>query len=81
MKGLVVYDSQYGNTEHIAQAIGAALAARVETRVVRAADVTAEFAGPLQRHYRWPAGADLVRDQPVLGHGANVRLPECRALV
>lgn len=42
MKGLVVYDSQYGNTEHIAQAIGAALAARVETRVVRAADVTAD---------------------------------------
>ncbi|HOU40264.1 MAG TPA: flavodoxin domain-containing protein [Promineifilum sp.] len=42
MKALVVYDSQYGNTERIAQAIGAALAARVETRVVRAADATAD---------------------------------------
>jgi len=42
MKAFVIYDSQYGNTERIAQAIGAALAARVETRVARAADVTAD---------------------------------------
>ncbi len=42
MKALVVYDSQFGNTERIAEVIGAALAARVETRVTRAADVTAD---------------------------------------
>lgn len=41
MKALVIYDSQFGNTEQIARAISAALGARAETAVRRAADVTA----------------------------------------
>jgi flavodoxin len=34
MKSLVIYDSMYGNTEKIAQAIGKALQTRGDTRVV-----------------------------------------------
>lgn len=41
MKALVIYDSQFGNTEQIARAIGEALGARAETAVRRAAEVTA----------------------------------------
>ena len=39
MKTLLVYDSIYGNTERIAQAIGKALGARNEMRILRATDV------------------------------------------
>ena len=39
MKALVIYDSQYGNTEQIAKAIGGALGA--EAKVVRFGDVKA----------------------------------------
>lgn len=38
MKALLVYDSQFGNTEKIAQAIGEALKAQAETILLRAAD-------------------------------------------
>ena len=37
MKALLVYDSQFGNTEKIAQAIGSAFQAQVETTLIRAA--------------------------------------------
>lgn len=37
MKALVLYDSQFGNTEKIAQAIGDALATGAETTLLRAA--------------------------------------------
>jgi flavodoxin len=40
MKALVLYDSQFGNTEQIAQAIGDALAAGAETTLLRAAAAT-----------------------------------------
>ena len=40
MKALVVYDSVWGNTEKIAQAIGGALGAAGETETVRVGDVT-----------------------------------------
>jgi flavodoxin len=36
MKALVVYDSQFGNTEKIAQAIATGLSEKEETRLVRA---------------------------------------------
>jgi flavodoxin len=41
MKALVIYDSQYGNTEKIARAIGQALSAGGETAVFQAGQVTA----------------------------------------
>jgi flavodoxin len=41
MKALVIYDSQYGNTEKIARAIGQALSAAGETAVFHAGQVTA----------------------------------------
>ena len=39
LKALVIYDSQYGNTEKIAWAIRDALSAKAETRLVRASNV------------------------------------------
>jgi flavodoxin len=41
MKALVIYDSQYGNTEKIARAIGQALSTGGETAVFHAGQVTA----------------------------------------
>lgn len=40
MKAIVIYDSQFGNTAQIAEAIHGALAARGEAALMRAADVT-----------------------------------------
>jgi flavodoxin len=40
MKAIVIYDSQFGNTAKIAAAIHEALAARGESSLIRAADVT-----------------------------------------
>jgi flavodoxin len=40
MKALVIYDSQFGNTEQVARAIGDALGAQMETTVLRATEVT-----------------------------------------
>lgn len=42
MKALVIYDSQFGNTEKIARAIGEALRAGAETTVIHAGEVSAE---------------------------------------
>ncbi len=42
MKALVVYDSVFGNTEKIAQAIGAAFGAPDDAKVVKVPDVTAD---------------------------------------
>jgi flavodoxin len=42
MKALIVYDSVFGNTEEVAQAVGAALAPQAEVAVVRVGDVTPE---------------------------------------
>ena len=39
MKGLIIFDSVYGNTEQIAQAIGNALSSQMEIEVVRVSDV------------------------------------------
>ena len=39
MKALVVYDSQYGNTEQIARAIGNALKSQADATTLRVADV------------------------------------------
>jgi flavodoxin len=42
MKALVVYDSVFGNTEKVAQAMGKALGERAEAQVLRVGDVKAE---------------------------------------
>jgi flavodoxin len=42
MQALVVYDTKFGNTEKVAQAIGAALASQAEVVVVNVADVRPE---------------------------------------
>ena len=42
MKALVVYDSKYGNTAKVAEAIGDALRAHGDTEVVRAGDAKPE---------------------------------------
>jgi flavodoxin len=42
MKALVVYDSQYGNTERIAQAIGHALGIQGDVETLRVSNVTPE---------------------------------------
>ena len=46
MKALVVYDSQYGNTEQIARAIARGIGGEKEVRVVKAAAAVAADAGP-----------------------------------
>jgi flavodoxin len=43
VKALVVYDSVFGNTEKVAQAIGAALEAQAEVSVLKVGDVPPEF--------------------------------------
>ncbi len=46
MKSLVIYDSYFGNTEKLAQAVGKALGTAKNVRVVRVVDVTpAELEG------------------------------------
>lgn len=76
MKALVIYDSQFGNTEQIARAIGAALGARAETAVRRAAEVAAEdLAGldllvvgsPTQRFHATEPVDHLLADRSLQG--------------
>ena len=43
MKAMVVYDSVFGNTEKVAQAMGAALEAQAEVSVLKVGDVPPEF--------------------------------------
>ena len=43
MKALVIYDSVFGNTEKVAQAIGKALEAQAEVSVLKVGDVPPEF--------------------------------------
>ena len=42
MKALVVYDSIFGNTEQIAQAVGSAIGSPEEVEVLRVSDVRPE---------------------------------------
>jgi flavodoxin len=42
MKALVVYDSVFGNTEQIAQAIGKALGSQAEVNILRVSNVKPE---------------------------------------
>jgi flavodoxin len=43
VKALVIYDSVFGNTEKVAQAMGVALEAKAEVSVLKVGDVSGEF--------------------------------------
>jgi flavodoxin len=71
MRGLVVYDTEFGNTERIARAIGEGLASLGEVRVASAAEATLVpppdllfVGGPTQRHRMSPALAALLESLP-----------------
>ncbi len=76
MKGLIVYDSLYGNTEKIALAIGEALGNREEFQVMRVGNVKPDqFASldllisgsPTQRFQSTPAMNNLLKGIPQNG--------------
>ena len=67
MSALVVYDSMFGNTRQVAQAIGEALAERFAVQVIPAAEAV-----PL------PADIDLLVGGPTQAHGAR---PGMKALL
>lgn len=76
MKTLVVYDSAFGNTERVAQAIGRALGAHGEVQVLRVSEVGPEgLAGaellivgsPTQRFRPTPAMSDFLARLPADG--------------
>ena len=76
MKAMVVYDSAYGNTEQIAQAIGDALGAPEDVETCRAGDVQPEqlvgvdllIAGsPTQKFRPTPAMTDFLKRIPDKG--------------
>jgi flavodoxin len=73
MKSLVVFDSQFGNTERVAQAIGAALGSQGEVEVIRVQDVRPEHltrihslivGSPTQRFRPTPAIMDFLKNLP-----------------
>ena len=73
MKALVVYDSVFGNTEKVAQAIGAALGALEEVAVVRIGDASlGRLAGvdvlvvgsPTRAFRPMPTVSDLIKGLP-----------------
>jgi flavodoxin len=70
MKALVIYDSQFGNTEKIAQAIRDKLETEVRTALVRAAEITPDYVvsadllvigSPTQRFHATELVADLLK--------------------
>ena len=82
MKALVVYDSVYGNTEQIAQAIGKGLGAEGDVDVLRVTDVKAQqvrgldllvVGSPTQRFTSLPSVNSFLRSIPSEGlQGVNV---------
>ena len=76
VKTLVIYDSVYGNTEKIARAIGGALGAPDEVKVLRVGEVQPEdLAGvdllvvgsPTQKFRPLPAASALLKGLPAQG--------------
>ena len=91
MKAKVVFDSQFGNTEQVARAIGQALGANAEVEVLRVTAATPEqltsadllvVGSPTQRFTATPATTNLVKSIPSNGlNGVKVaafdtRFPE-----
>lgn len=76
MKTLIVYDSSFGNTEQIAQAIGQALGSPEDVEVRRVSDVQPDqltgsdlliVGSPTQGFRPTPAISDLLKNLPVNG--------------
>ena len=76
MKALIVYDSVFGNTEQIAQAIGNALGSQAEVNTLRVGDVKPEqlmgldvlIVGSPTRGFRpTPAISNLLKSIPKNG--------------
>ena len=91
MKAKVVFDSQFGNTEQVARAIGRALGANAEVEVLRVTEATPEqltsvdllvVGSPTQRFTATPATTNLLKSIPDNGlNGVKVaafdtRFPE-----
>ena len=73
MKTLVIYDSQYGNTERVARAIGEALSSPEDVEVLRASNVQAEqlkglqaliVGAPTQKFWPTSAVTNLLKNLP-----------------
>jgi flavodoxin len=73
MKAKVVFDSQFGNTEQVARAIGQALGANAEVEVLRVSAATPEqltsadllvVGSPTQRFTATPATTNLLKSIP-----------------
>lgn len=94
MNSLVIYDSQYGNTERVAQAIGRALSASGEAQVVRVDEVSPGrltglellvVGSPTQRFRPTPAITGWLRSIPANGLGGagvaafDTRIPVAEA--
>lgn len=76
MKALVIYDSIFGNTEQIAQAMGNALSSQADVEILRADRITVEqlrgvkllIVGSPTRGFRpTPAISDFLASIPVQG--------------
>ncbi|NLG28405.1 MAG: flavodoxin family protein [Chloroflexi bacterium] len=91
MKTLVVYDSFFGNTAKVAEAIGAALAPAAEVTVVKVADVTPQhlqgvqmlFVGSPTRAFRpSPAISSFLAGLPANGlQGVRVAAFDTRTVI
>lgn len=76
MKALVIYDSVFGNTEQVAQAMGKALSAQADVEVLRVTDVQPDqltgldvliVGSPTQRFQPLPAVKQLLEGIPTQG--------------
>jgi flavodoxin len=79
MKAIVIYDSQFGNTEQVARAIRDALSDTVEARLVRASNASARdleaadllvIGSPTQRFHALPAVDELLKSALLRGKHA-----------
>lgn len=73
MKGLIIYDSEYGNTRKIAEAIGQALEGRLEVEIIHVKEVDEEqladvglliVGSPTQRFNPTPGIDDFLKGVP-----------------
>jgi flavodoxin len=74
MKGIVIYDSEFGNTEQIAQAVGSTMDSHEEVIVLKVSDVKPDqFAGldlliigsPTQRFRPTPGISNMLKGIPL----------------
>jgi flavodoxin len=85
MQTVVIYDSKFGNTEKIAQAIGRGLSAHADVRVMSTCDATLTerpdlllLGGPTQKHGASPGLRAFVDALPAVLHGVPAALFDTR---